>query len=158
MEEEKDVNTNNEVNTDNTQDYINTIEEMKKNTVSKEAYEKLREDNAKLIKQLSTSKPEEVKTEVIPTEKEIQDLRNKLSSGKLNNMQYISTALDLRDAVMKTTGRDCFAPFGKKHIEDKDAKAAQDSANFYRTCLKEANGNEAVFNSLLSSGLYDVNE
>ena len=131
---------------DNTANYIEAIKEMKANSVSKEAYVKLQQENKQLLNSLVNGQGIEVKKEE-PVD--IDGLRQKLFSAKkhdMTNLEYVSNALKLREALMERGEMDPFVPSGKKiHPTDDDFKKADKVATVLQECVDYADGDAMVF-------------
>lgn len=140
MEEENNT-TENQDNID----YIQAINDLKANTVSLEKYNKLKEENKKLLENIitgQTSTEEKVKTR---TSKEIKE---DLFDGKQKtNLEFVKKALELRNALIKETGEDCFAPSGPQYSPTVDDYAKADLvAEVYQHCIDVAEGDADIFN------------
>jgi hypothetical protein len=132
----------------NNEQYIAAIEEMKANTVSRDAYNKLRNENKQLLDALVSGNditPQEPKNE--PS---IAELRKKLFNvdGDMSNLDYVETALSLRNSLIEAGERDPFLPYGDKV----DITAEQiDLANKVAAGLQEmvdfAEGDSGVFSA-----------
>ena len=139
----------------NNEQYIAAIEEMKANTVSRDAYNKLRNENKQLLDALVSGKeiPQEPKN--VPTPDE---LRKKLFGGQeLSNLEYVETALSLRNSLIEAGERDPFLPYGDKV----DITAEQiDLANKVAAGLQEmvdfAEGDSGVFSAEYQRKVKDV--
>ena len=131
---------------DNTANYIEAIKEMKANSVSKEAYVKLQQENKQLLNSLVNGQEIEIKKEE-PVD--IDGLRQKLFSAKkhdMTNLEYVSNALKLREALMEKGEMDPFVPSGKKiHPTDDDFKKADKVATVLQECVDYADGDAMVF-------------
>ena len=131
---------------DNSANYIEAIKEMKANTVSKEAYVKLQQENKQLLNSLVNGQSIEVEKEE-PVD--IDGLRQKLFSAKkhdMTNLEYVSNALKLREALMERGEMDPFVPSGKKiHPTDDDFKKADKVATVLQECVDYADGDAMVF-------------
>lgn len=131
---------------DNTTNYIEAIKEMKANSVSKEAYVKLQQENKQLLNSLVNGQEIEIKKEE-PVD--IDGLRQKLFSAKkhdMTNLEYVSNALKLREAIMEKGEMDPFVPSGKKiHPTDDDFKKADKVASVLQECVDYADGDAMVF-------------
>ena len=134
------------------QKYLDTINDLKKNTVSKDDYRKLKEENATLLSSIMEGKTmsatEKVKK---PT---AQELRNKLY-GKgcedLTDLEYTTLTCDLRDVLLEEEGIDYMAPTGTQYQADvNDFAAANKTYNCFRHCIEVANGNNDIFLQELS--------
>lgn len=145
MEEETKIESEQE-NVDNTNNYIEAIKEMKANSVSKEAFEKLQEENKQLLNSLVNGETIEVEKE---KQVDIEELREKLYGAKkhdMTNLEYVSTVLELREALLKNGEIDPFVPQGKKiHPTDEDFTKANKVANVLQECVDYADGDANVF-------------
>ena len=117
-------NENTEINVN--ENYIETIENLKKSTVPRADYNKIMDDNRKLVEALATSKPTspDVEVPVIPSQAEIDELRKKLfkpNSG-MSDLEFIKTTLSLRDALIANGEPDPFMPTNKDYIDDDYSK------------------------------------
>ena len=128
--------------------YVEMIQQLKANTVDKKAYEKVVRDNQMLTqalvenKQLSSSNDEPKLSE--------KELKQKLCSGKLNNLEYIQTSLQLRECALKKGERD---PYLSNKIDalptEAEMKRAQEIAGIYQECIDYADGDSQVFTNEL---------
>ena len=139
----------------NNEAYIAAIEEMKANTVSKEAYNKLRAENKKLLDTLVSGEQLPQTPEEKPS---IQDLRNKLFGEEdLSNYEYIKTALSLRDALIESGERDPFLPVGDKvDITAEQIENAQKVADGLSDMLDFAEGDSGVFSAEYQRRVKDI--
>lgn len=146
MENNQDLNITTQQD-DTTADYVTAINELKANSVSKEQYQKLKDDNKRLLDALVTNKQLD-----IPEEKpvNVDELRTKLFKNEqgLSNLEFIDTALQLRDALIAKGEPDPFLPIGSKVQPDYDMV---EKANNVAKCLKEmvefADGDSGIFNA-----------
>lgn len=126
-------------------DYVAAINELKQNSVSKEHYNKLKEDNKKLLDALVNNKQIDVQEEKPAN---IEELRAKLFKNEqgLSNLEFIDTALQLREALIKNGEPDPFLPIGDKVQISYDM---MEKANAVAEGLKEmvdfADGNSGIF-------------
>ena len=94
-------------NVDDTNNYIEAIKTIKENSVDKAAYDKLKEENKQLLQSLVKGEKIESKEEPV----DINELRQKiLTDESLTNLEYIESALKLRDELMKKGNKDPFLP------------------------------------------------
>lgn len=144
---------------DSTLDYIATIKKLKETTVDRQEYEKLKAEKKALLDEVINGKPIEDKgeAEVVPT---IQELRNKLFGGdpaELNNLEYMTTALELRRQLIQKGEPDPFLPIGKQIApEESDIQAANRLATIYQECVDYAKGDNDVFTNELQRRTVDV--
>ena len=147
----------NQVGTDTDNiDYISAISEIKKNSVSKEAYQKLKDENKKLLDSLINGNQVE-----LPPQKpsvNVNELRKKLFNGdSLSNLEYCNTALELRDALLESGERDPFLPYGKNiSPTEEDIIKADKVATVMRECVEYADGDSEVFTNELQRRMIDA--
>jgi hypothetical protein len=127
--------------------YIEAIKEMKANTVDKEAYLKLKEENKQLLNSLVNG--EEIKGQDAEQKESIEELRSKLFGTKrkdLNNLDFVENALKLRNALMESGETDPFVPTGSKiQPTDEDFAKAKKVADTLQECVDYADGDPDVF-------------
>lgn len=133
---------------DNTANYIEAIKEMKANSVSKEAYDKLQQENKQLLNSLVNGQNIEVEKE---PEVDIEALRKKLygEDSNLCGLEYVSNTLQLRKALMEKGELDPFVMKAGKlsSPEVDDFKKAERVASVLQECVDIADGNPVVFDN-----------
>lgn len=160
---ENDNVTNEELNNSENgtaSEYIQAINEMKKNTVSKEEFDKLKEENKMLLNSLvndvHTEGEEEKKEDAV----DISKLRDELFSTDnqdMTNLDYITKVMALRKALMDKGERDPFLPSGQNILPtDDDIKTANRVAEVYQNCIDIADGNPDIFTQELQRVTVDV--
>ena len=159
MAEEKEISVTGTVE-DNTQDYLAAIKELKENSVNRSEYDKLRAENKKLIDAVVNGQPGQEEPVFTKHSKEqIDDLRNELfnSPRELNNLEYITKAMELREALMENGEPDPFLPVGKQISPTRDdLEGAEKVAQVYRECIEYAEGDSEVFTNELMRRTRDV--
>ena len=159
MAEEKEISVTGTVE-DNTQDYLAAIKELKQNSVDRSEYDKLRAENKKLIDAVVNGQPGQEEQVVVKHSKEqIDDLRNELfnSPRELNNLEYITKAMELREALMENGEPDPFLPVGKQISPTRDdLEGAEKVAQVYKECIDYAEGDSEVFTNELMRRTRDV--
>ena len=159
MLEEKEVSVTGTVE-DNTQDYLAAIKELKENSVNRSEYEKLRAENKKLIDTVVNGLPgQEEQVVVTHTKEQIDDLRNDLfnSPRELNNLEFITKTMELREALMENGEPDPFLPVGKQISPTRDdIEGAEKVAQVYKECIEYAEGDSEVFTNELMRRTRDV--
>lgn len=150
MAEEMTNSVSQQENLDDTSQYIEAIKEMKANSVSKQAYDKLQDQNKQLLDALINGKEIE-----LPQQKEPVDV-NKIRSTlfdedrPLTNLQYASNALQLRDELLARGERDPFLPYGQNiSPTDEDIAKAERVATVMRECVEYADGDSELFTNEL---------
>lgn len=136
-------------------DYIEAIKEMKQNTVNKQDYLKLKEENKKLIQSLVNGEqldPAQQKKEV-----DVNKLRENLFKKEQNNLEYITNALELRNALIEKGEKDPFLPYGKNILPtDEDIECAERVARVLQECVDYADGNSDIFTNELQRVMVDT--
>lgn len=136
-------------------DYIEAIKEMKQNTVNKQDYLKLKEENKKLIQSLVNGEqldPAKQKKEV-----DVNKLRENLFKKEQNNLEYITNALELRNALIEKGEKDPFLPYGKNILPtDEDIECAERVARVLQECVDYADGNSDIFTNELQRVMVDT--
>ena len=159
MLEEKEVSVTGTVE-DNTQDYLAAIKELKENSVNRSEYEKLRAENKKLIDTVVNGLPGQEEQVLVKHSKEqIDDLRNDLfnSPRELNNLEFITKTMELREALMENGEPDPFLPVGKQISPTRDdIEGAEKVAQVYKECIEYAEGDSEVFTNELMRRTRDV--
>ena len=159
MLEEKETNVTGNVE-DNTQDYLAAIKELKENSVDRSEYEKLRAENKKLIDAVVNGQPGQEEQVVVKHSKEqIDELRNDLfnSPRELNNLEFITKTMELREALMENGEPDPFLPVGKQISPTRDdIEGAEKVAKVYEECIAYAEGDSEVFTNELMRRTRDV--
>ena len=159
MTEEKEISVTGTVE-DNTQDYLAAIKELKEKSVDRSEYDKLRAENKKLIDAVVNGQPGQEEPVVSKHSKEqIDELRNDLfnSPKELNNLEYITKAMELREALIENGEPDPFLPVGKQISPTRDdIEGAEKVAQVYRECIEYADGDSEVFTNELMRRTRDV--
>ena len=159
MENSQELEQKAESVVDNT-DYIEAIQTLKQNSVDKAKYEALRLENKRLIDAVVNGQSGQEEPVVVTHSKEqIDDLRNELfnSPRELNNLEFITKAMELRDALMENGEPDPFLPVGKQISPTRDdLEGAEKVAQVYRECIDYAEGDSEVFTNELMRRTRDV--
>lgn len=148
-EEEKVIGEEEEEN-----DYIKTIEELKKNSVSKEEFKKLKEENKRLLDTVINGggvvdeKPREI---------DVKKIEEKLRSRdpRITSLEGVKMALDLREADMREGKRDPFVSVNNHTPTKEDFEKAEARAEVYRECIEYADGDPNLFAQELSRRMVD---
>ncbi len=137
-------------------DVISEINKIKENTVSIDEYNKIKAQRDKYAKALVEGTQVDEKKQAVP----IADLRAKLfgkNSDSLSNLDYVSTALELRNAILDTSGKDIFVGSGSKLTPDEsDYRKAQRVADAFQQCIDNSEGDSEIFTRELMRITEDV--
>lgn len=143
-------------NLDDTNQYIEAIREMKQNSVSKEAYNKLREENKQLLDAFINGKQITIEQSKQPVD--VSLLRKKLSDidNPMSNLEYAKTAVELRDALIDQGEMDPFLPIGHQITPtDEDISKADKVATVLKECIDYADGDSELFTNELQRRMID---
>lgn len=125
--------------------YLEVIKKMKENMVLKSDYDAAIAENKKLAEQLITSP----NLQEQPKEKvDIKKLQDQFSaSTQMTNLEFVSSALKLRKALIEDGKPDPFLPVGRRisPTED-DIRKANKVADAFEYCVDAAQGDPAIFN------------
>lgn len=135
-------------------EYIEAIKKLKDNSVPKEAYEKLQQENKQLLQSLINGETIEGESEA----PDVQTLRNELfgEEVEMSNLEYMQKVMALRDAIMGAGGTDPFLPYGKKIIPtEEDIATANRVADVIKECIDYAEGDSTVFTNELQRRMID---
>lgn len=139
----------------NETDYISAITDLKNNTVSKDEYRKLQDENRKLINALSNGESLPAGKEV--TKPDINALREALTKEDQTNLEFVQNVLNLRNALIEAGEEDPFVPNGHQiQPTDEDRIKAQNVADVFQDCIDYAEGDSAVFTNELMRRTNDV--
>lgn len=132
------------------QDFITQLDDLKKNTVSRADYERLKRDNQQLANALVNGTGANIPGITKPEEKpDLDDLRKKLFTKKSkNDLEYFTNLLALRDGVMADGQPDPFLPVNREfRATAQDEADAERIATQIKEAIDYANGDPAVFSN-----------
>ena len=153
MIDEQNTTTDQEGTTD--QNYIEALAKMRENSVPKEQYQKLVDENKQLVEAMING--ETIKNSAPEPEVDIDKLRSELLTKDMTNMEYTKKSLELRNELLKRGEHDPFAPYRHNaEPEESDLVAASKAANALQHCLDVANGYPDVFNNELQRIMVDT--
>lgn len=139
--------------------YVEAINTIKKNSVSRQDYDKLKEENRTLLESIiNQSPPQANKTEETETV-DLDKLRKEMFStdSELSNLEYVEGALKLRKTLMDKGEPDPFLPWGEKIIPSaEDEEAAERVAKIFQECVDYAQGNSEIFTNELMRRTVDA--
>ena len=140
--------------------YIEAINTLKKNSVSRQDYDKLKEENKTLLESILNQNPQtEANTAEEQETVDLDKLRKKMFSteSELTNLEYVESALQLRDTLIAQGEPDPFLPWGEKIIPTaEDEEAAERVAKVFRECVDYAQGDSEVFTNELMRRTVDA--
>ena len=131
-------------------EYINQINDLREKTVSREEYERIKNDNKELAKALINGTGANIPGITKPEEKpDLDDLRKKLFTKKSkNDLEYFTNLLALRDGVMADGQPDPFLPINREfRATAQDEADAERIATQIKEAIEYADGDPAVFSN-----------
>lgn len=149
-EEEKEQQTPDNEPEMTAAEYINQINDLRSKTVSREEYERIKNDNKELAKALINGTGAKIPGITEPDKKpDLDDLRKKLFTKKSkNDLEYFTNLLALRDGVMADGQPDPFLPINREFRATKQDEAdAERIATQIREAIDYADGDPAVFSN-----------
>lgn len=145
MENEQQEQPKNENTSD--VDYIKALNDLKHNSVPIEKYNKLKEDNQKLLNSFVNG--EDIQKSEKPEKVDVAQIRESMFGNKakqMTNLDFIDNALKLRKQILDDGGADIFVPSGHKvQTTHNDYESAQRVAKVLQECVDYADGNCEVF-------------
>lgn len=155
--EEKEQSVSQQENVNDGVDYISAINDIKKNSVPRADYEKIVEDNRKLLDSIvnGTEYEHQEQQETV----DVDALRKKIfqEDSNLSNLDYWKNVLALRKALIEKGETDPFVPSGKKIVaEQSDYDAAERVASVVQECIDYADGDSIAFTNELQRRTIDT--
>ena len=131
--------------------YVDALNKLKENMVDRTKYDKLAEDNKKLVEALASgSHFEEEEEEKGEPSSDIAKRIFKNSKRYRNDLEFFTDALAYRDALIEEGQVDPFLPFNHDYSPDEsDVQKAQDIADALKECVEYAQGDPKLFTSEL---------
>lgn len=145
-----------EQGTEQEPDYIEQIEQLRANSVSRADYDKLRAEHNRAMNalinggQLDNPKAEKVDKDALRKELYSQD-------NGLSNLEYWQKTLTLRQAIIDDGGKDPFLPYGQKIAPTaEDIECAGRVAKVVQECIDYADGDSRIFTNELDRRTTDM--
>lgn len=143
-ENEQSVTAQENVEQD-TNNYIEAIKEIKANSVSKDAYKKLQDENKKLLESLIAGETIEAPKTTVEEKVDLNELRKHLDEAE-SPIDYCKTSLKLHEETLKQLGYNDYLPNGKKI---RPTKEDEEKANLFieqiKECIDYADGDDQLF-------------
>lgn len=135
------------------QDYLAAIKQLKENTVPKETFQKLYDENKKLLSAYVEGREiPELENQSEDSQTSIDQLRNELYGDEceLSNLEYVKKTLQLRRMIIDNGGRDPFLPVGSHvQLSSEMIDKAEKTAQIFEECIEFADGDNGVFTAEL---------
>ena len=154
MNEEENKTTTTTTVGNTTDAYLAEIERLKDTTVSKEDYNKLVEENKKLIGTLARNEKRETEA-AKPAGPTLKELNAALCADvELSNLDYVKLSLAQRNAAIAAGKNDPYLPYGHNiKPTHEDITMANLVAEELQKCVDEANGSSNAFTARLQDRL-----
>lgn len=132
------------------------IAELRANTVPKNKYERLEQENKKLMRAIANG--EEVQVEAPKTPEEINKQRETfLKENNAGPVKFWTDFLEVREYDIEHNKRDPMKGFGKMYIPNEEEDMWMDRvADVVSQCLEIADGDDIVFSNELNRRINDV--
>ena len=149
MINENEQSVSQQENVNDSTDYIEALKEMKQNSVDRATYDKLKSENKQLLDALVNGKEIEMKREEpVDVNQLRKDLFNR--DKQMTNLDYVSNALKLREALIERGERDPFLPTGDKvSLTAEHYEKAEQVATVLKECVEFADGDSGIFTAEL---------
>lgn len=135
--------------------YIEALTEMRRNSVPKAEYQKVVDENKKLIKAMING--DEIEVENPEPEVDVDALRKDILTKDMTNLEYATKVLELRNELLKRGEKDPFLPYGHNYtLEDNDVISAEKAASALQHCVDVAKGNPDIFQNELQRIMVDT--
>ena len=144
MAEEMNVNEN--LQQQDTNMYLEQIKELKQNSVSKQQYDKLVEENRNLLRSLVEGQSPEAPAEEDKPSRSTDEILTDFNADT-SNLDHIKAVMELH-YKRKEQGINDFVPIGRQiQPTDDDIKDAEAVEDFLNDLIATADGNPDVFNN-----------
>lgn len=148
---EKDLKEDNVTIEDNEKDYLAEIENLKNNTVARDQYNKILEDNKRLIQTIARNEDRAIDADnksKANNNINLDECREKLfkQNSGLKACAYFENALNLRKGLIEKGEPDPFIPIGNRiNPTAEDIETANKVAEGFQSCLDYAEGDDSLF-------------
>lgn len=133
------------------QEYIDTINELKRNSVSRTEYDKLMEEKKTLLSNLVNGTGTYVAEEPPAKRETLDEMRKRVFDNPRNDLEYVSGILEIRTRVMEEGGADPFVSENSHYTPTQDDyRDAELLANGLAHCVEVADGDNSIFLQELS--------
>lgn len=145
MEKDQNLEERNEEVVDSDVDYLAAIKELKANSVDRAKYDKLKEENKKLLDTVINGGEYSGSQE--DSSVDLEQLRkNVFDNPEPTNLEYVTNVLKLREALIEEGYEDPFVPQGNQIVaNEQDRLLAEKVARELGDMVERANGDSQVF-------------
>ena len=144
-----------EANSESVQKMAEALKELKANSVSKNDYDKILNENRELTKAIIDGSSSFVKSNNEAEKKpDIKQLAKDIFEDGLSNYELAKRELKFRDAYIEKFGKDPFAP-NNPDMNSHDAEAASKVARIMQECINECKGEPHLYDALFNEKIKD---
>lgn len=160
----------NEVVVNPNEDYLEVIKDMKKNSVPRAEYDKIREENKRLLNSLVNgddveipSQEEEPETPQKRTEEELKKSISETCSklfvedNSMTNLECAKQIIKYHDDMLELTGNDPFENSGGKFLtSENDKSSPKRTYEYLKNCVEQSQDDPTAFNVAFQAGLRQI--
>lgn len=140
------------------QDYLAQIQEMKKNSVSREAYDKMRDENKRLLEAIVNGEKLEQKQAETPKMRTPDEVYQDfvVSDKPRSDIERAKLWIEYRESC-KAAGEPEPYVSNRKKPSAAELESIDNTQRVLEHCLEYSNGNEEIFSTELKRLLIDTN-
>lgn len=129
--------------------------EFKRQHVTREEYLREKERADSYLQAILENREDEIAQQEGSDKIDYRDIAKKMfvDDNSMSDLEYITNACNLRRARMAEGERDPFLP---DNYTDRDVEIANNVADVFEDCIRQADGNDASFRALLLSRIKDT--
>ena len=153
----EEIITNETIEEDTTKKYLDQIENLQKNTVSTEKYNKLLTENKALLEKIVSGKAEAEQAKEPEIDLDALSKKYLDPNAEWSALDYCKGLLTIREETLKRGEEDPAVGHGHQLNPTPEAYASADRVHsVMEQCIEGANGDPEVFTALLMSRTNDV--
>lgn len=142
---------------------LEQIEEVKKNSVPKEKYDKVKKELDEVYSKVLKGENLDLPKAPIDKKKRMEELKSQLygksiDDSNMTNLDYIKDTLELRNLIIEQGGDDPFLGVRKKGVvvTENDYEKAQNIADTLQEMVEEADGSADAFRTIYARRVVDA--
>ena len=142
---------------------LEQIEEVKKNSVPKEKYDKVKKELDDVYSKVLKGENLDLPKAPVDKKKRMEELKTQLygkgiEDSNMTNLDYIKDTLELRNLIIEEGGDDPFLGVRKEGVvvTDKDYEKAQTIADTLQDMVDEADGSADAFRTIYARRVVEM--
>lgn len=142
---------------------LEQIEEVKKNSVPKEKYDKVKKELDNVYSKVLKGENLDLPKAPVDKKKRMEELKSQLygkgiEDSNMTNLDYIKGTLELRNLIIEQGGDDPFLGIRKKGVvvTENDYEKAQNIADTLQEMVEEADGSADAFRTIYARRVVDT--